>query len=196
MSVAAKFSIAHRWDGARLEPSDVVGLSVDWRGSDLRVSLEAPYYAELAPNIAPGWCPGLWNFEVVELFFAWSDEYYLELEFGPHGHFLGLIFENIRADDPEKLSLDHYDAKIDGDRWYASALLTTDRWATQAVRYNAFAIHGASAQRHYAAHSPLPGSHPDFHQPSRFPRWPAQTATSNQADDRRVDPRLTTRSSR
>ena len=35
---------------------------------------------------------GLWDYEVVELFLLNSDtEEYLELEFGPHGHYLAWV---------------------------------------------------------------------------------------------------------
>nr|WP_276603414.1 rhomboid family intramembrane serine protease [Nannocystis pusilla] len=40
--------------------------------------------------------PGLWNFEVVELFLHAPDDRYLELEFGPHGHSLALQLHGVR----------------------------------------------------------------------------------------------------
>ena len=41
---------------------------------------------------------GLWDYEVVEIFFLASknEEMYLELEFGPHGHHLGLLLHGRR----------------------------------------------------------------------------------------------------
>ena len=41
---------------------------------------------------------GLWNYEVVEIFFLASknEDMYLELEFGPHGHHLGLLLHGER----------------------------------------------------------------------------------------------------
>ena len=41
---------------------------------------------------------GLWNYEVVEIFFLASNdaEMYIELEFGPYGHHLGLLLHGRR----------------------------------------------------------------------------------------------------
>lgn len=38
----------------------------------------------------------LWNFEVVEFFFANAKNQYLEVEVGPHGHWLCLLHDGIR----------------------------------------------------------------------------------------------------
>jgi hypothetical protein len=48
------------------------------------------------PNELPGICPGLWDYEVVELFFANGHEQYVEIEVGPHGHWLVYLHEGVR----------------------------------------------------------------------------------------------------
>ena len=73
--------------------------------SGLGIEIEAPFFDDPAPDSDPGKQQaflGLWDYEVVEIFFLASsknekeDEMYLELEFGPHGHHLGLLLHGRR----------------------------------------------------------------------------------------------------
>ena len=60
------------------------------------VEFEAPLFDDKPPSDCPGICPGLWNYEVVEFFFANDKKQYLEVEVGPHGHWLVLLHKGYR----------------------------------------------------------------------------------------------------
>ena len=54
----------------------------------------------------------LWDYEVVEIFFLSSkDNMYLEVEFGPHGHHLGLLLKSRQKCIKHSFPID-YTAKI------------------------------------------------------------------------------------
>ena len=54
--------------------------------------VQAKFYNDARPDAQPGYLMGLWDYEVVELFLLNSQtEEYLELEFGPHGHYLAWV---------------------------------------------------------------------------------------------------------
>ena len=67
--------------------------------SGLGIEIEAPFFDDPAPDSDGQAFLGLWDYEVVEIFFLASkneEEMYLELEFGPHGHHLGLLLHGRR----------------------------------------------------------------------------------------------------
>lgn len=56
------------------------------------MKVQARFYDDTRPDADPGYLMGLWDYEVVELFLLNSQtEEYLELEFGPHGHYLAWV---------------------------------------------------------------------------------------------------------
>ena len=166
-----KCDIATTWDGQPIAASGCSTVTVTQCAPGfLKIEIQAPYHGDPAPDAPPGRLDGLWTHEVVELFLVAKSGRYLELEFGPHGHYLALILSapRERADDTLDVA---YSAEITGDRWHGSATLQVYQDFVMPARYNAFAIHGQGASRRYLAHSPLPGPRPDFHQPSRFPAF-------------------------
>ena len=59
--------------------------------------VKAKFFNDPAPKEPTGSLMGLWDYEVAEVFFLnQSTQKYLELEFGPHGHYLGLKFQGSR----------------------------------------------------------------------------------------------------
>ena len=84
----------------------------------LVVDIEAPLHDDAPPLGAAGSWDGLWDFEVVELFLLGSRERYLELECGPHGHYLVLQLQGPRQVRERGLALD-YRVERTGDRWTA-----------------------------------------------------------------------------
>ena len=130
--------------------------------------VDAPFHGDPAPPGPPGRRPGLWEFEVVELFLVGSGGRYLELEVGPHGHFLALELEGIRRLSRDDV-LPAWECRIAEGRWRGELRIGLDRLPVGVDRWNAFAIHGEGKERRYLAAHPLPGEAPDFHQPERFP---------------------------
>lgn len=137
----------------------------------LVVRIDAPFHGDPPPGARAGVCDGLWDFEVCEIFLVGSDNTYLELEFGPYGHYLALLL-----DGPRKVrSRDNriqYQAERHGERWMGHAVVPGGLIPDPIHRLNLFAIHGTGADRRHLAWSAVPGNQPDFHQPESFPRWP------------------------
>jgi hypothetical protein len=171
--------VIHHWNGlqrAGREPAVVFELRADPSG--YLIEIDALYHFDPAPPHPPGSCDGLWQFEVVELFIATAAEpgadvnagRYLELEFGPHGHYLALQFGGYRERAGGPLPLDYRvtTANIgEGLRWRAEAVVPFGYVPPAPHRLNAFAVFGVTP-RCYLAHAPATGTRPDFHRLGSF----------------------------
>ncbi len=162
--------IASTWAGAPLAEALQARLQLDLEPAGLRVLIDAPFFddppppADGQPRTARD---GLWEHEVVELFIGAAEggkaRHYTELEFGPHGHALGLRFEGYRVRVArfevafEVLSLDRGARRWRGEARVPRALLPPPPW-----RMNAFAMHG-DPRIHLAAFPAPEGLSPDFH---------------------------------
>lgn len=159
-----RFEIAGAWDGGALRPDEraTIELRLGEPGATVEVRVEATRYGDPPPPAPPGRCDGLWNHEVVELFVLGRDERYLELELGPHGHWLALALAGRRRIVASDLALD-YQARLEEGHWrgrarFSSAWLPPEPWSA-----NAYAIHGTGEGRRHLAWQPVPGDAPDFH---------------------------------
>lgn len=161
------FVVAQRWDGRRAPSAEWVRFELEVEGPDLVVRVEAPFHGDAPPPHAPGSTPGLWEHEVVELFLLGPDDRYLELELGPHGHFLVLELHGVRNIVREHAVLD-YRALIEGEDWYGVARVPLDWLPPGLDRLNAFAIHGPPGARQHLACRGAPGPRPDFHRLETF----------------------------
>jgi hypothetical protein len=166
LSEAILLQTAYTWDGEPAGDLEKAMISCQIDAGLLHIQVKAPFHGDEAPGGVPGPTDHLWEYEVVELFLAGADNHYLEIEFGPHGHYLTLLFSGIRQKMRSDISM-RYDAEISGDRWWGSAQL--DLAGLPAFRtVNAYAIHGTGQSRRYLAAFPVPGKKPDFHQPHLF----------------------------
>ncbi len=166
--------IAATWAGAPLPDAEVTRLTLSLAGDGpngaMTIALDAPFHDDPPP--APEMHPrtardGLWEFEVVELFLggltAGPAGPYTELEFGPHGHALGLRLAGYRNRiarfevDFRSLVIDRVARRWQGLARVPLALLPPPPWCG-----NAFAMHGAP-RHHQAAFPAPPGLAPDFH---------------------------------
>lgn len=167
--------IATTWDGGPVGADEAVTLEVDLaRG--LVITIDAPFHGDAAPAGPPGRTDRLWEHEVVELFLAEApdrDARYLEVELGPHGHWLALAFDGYRRRRLGDLVIVH-DAVIEGSRWRAQVRMDAAELARALDHIgavNAYAIHGSGAARRYLAAHPAPASRypaPDFHRLEHF----------------------------
>lgn len=178
------------WEGVPLLPHEVVRfelflvyeevLSPDEREVAvvlplLCVAFEAPCFGDPPPppsNAARRARDGLWEHEVIELFIGTTAvsldgerPRYVELEFGPHGHALGLSFSERRR------RLDCFEVPGDtwlrGGRWSGQARVPLARLPAMPWCVGAFAIHGPpGSRRHLTAVAPTRSGPPDFHDPS------------------------------
>ena len=168
--------IERTWDGLPLDGSERVAVVLERARDGLLVHIDAPYHGDPRPPAPPGRAPGLWNFEVVEVFVAGPGDAYVELEFGPHGHFLALALRGVRDLVSDSHAVE-FVAKRAGPRWTGRAQIPSVAahdglsLPPRPWRVNAFAIHGVGDARRYLVHKRLPGSAPDFHQPSGFVSW-------------------------
>jgi len=110
---------------------------------------------------------GLWDYDVVELFFVGADGKYTEVEVGAGGHYLVLAFDDvrIRANDFAGREFDHRHGGSTPGTWQTQMTIPWDVLPSTITRMNAFAIMGGT----HLALSAVPGSAPDFHQPATFP---------------------------
>ncbi len=163
------------WDGRPAEPGEIATVEARWRDADLLiVTIDAPLHGDPPPPPSVptlvGAAEGLWNHEVVELFIASADGRYLELEVGPWGHALVLAFAapRVRTALGAGLASATVTAHAPGGRWHAVIGVPSILLPPAPHAANACAIHGAGPARRYLSATPLPGPHPDVHQPGRF----------------------------
>lgn len=161
---AQRIVITHLWDGSPADPAEHVALELLAAPARerLQIAIDAPFHADPPPPDAIGHTPGLWNFEVVELFLFGADSRYLELEFGPHGHHLVLELHGVRTPVREVPQL-HYRSELAHDRWRGSAEIPAALLPPGVARWNAHAIHGLGHARRYLSAIPAGGEKPDFH---------------------------------
>lgn len=164
-------TISYSWDGKPIDPSDEVHVALQQQPSGLSIEINAPYYADSAPESPPGTMWELWNHEVVEIFLVGENGEYLEAEFGPHGHHLLLWLDAPRNIVRKHLPV-QYTASIQDKRWYGSIHIDSTELPPAILRWNLFSIHGQGAHRKYQCMFPLDTPKPDFHQPQRFPFFP------------------------
>ncbi len=141
--------------------------------NSLLIKIDAPFFGDPAPPSAlPGSFPGLWNYEVVELFFlASSTNHYIELEFSPHGHYLVLLLTNQHKILKQMLPLlDYHVEHVSSDRWIGRVHVPRAHFPGRVDRFNAYAIHGQDKNRTYEALYPAPpqSNKPDLHRLELF----------------------------
>src|SRR5688500_4801168 len=100
--------------------------------------------------------------------------HYLEVEVGPHGHWLVLLFDGFRncVKTGEEIELDVIN-RIVFDTWVCDVEIPLAYVPANITRFNAYALHGEGDERHYEALGPvLDGSlkKPDFHRKEYFVR--------------------------
>ncbi len=162
-----EWRIERTWSGRPVGDDEAARIRLEAAPAGWTLWVEAPFHDDPPPLGSPGPTPGLWDFEVVELFLSGADEHYLEVELGPRGHHLVLRLEGRRRPVAEGLPLEVEVAIAEG-RWSARAHLP-EAWAPAGPhRANAYAIHGCGDQRRYLACHPTGGPRPDFHRLEAF----------------------------
>ncbi|MBR58752.1 MAG: hypothetical protein CMH54_12120 [Myxococcales bacterium] len=144
-------------------------LGFEVRADGVHVWVDAPYHKDPAPIDSPGPTMGLWLYEVVEIFIAGDEERYLELEMGPHGHYLMLVLDGVRQVVGQPVVQD-YTAQIVDGRWTGQARFAVGYLPSEPWTLNAYSIHGVGEQRVHQAMIPVPGDQPDFHRLDVFAR--------------------------
>ena len=160
-------AIEHTWDGLEAEADERCHVDLCLSDTALNVDIDAPFHNDPAPNAPAGSLDGLWEFEVVEVFLRGQGDRYLELEFGPFGHYLALSLSGYRQVERGGLGLE-FTASRNATRWRGHARIGAEYLPPGLRSCNAYAIHGIGASRRYLAMSPTHGSEPDFHRLETF----------------------------
>lgn len=163
----ARWLIASTWNGDAALPGETVVVDATLDDAVLVVIVDAPAHDDPPPPAPPGRLDGLWDFEVVELFLLGDDDRYLELELGPHGHWLALDLAGARRVVGRPAPID-FEAHREGARWRGRARVPASWLPPGLRRANAFAIHGRGPARRYLAAHPTGGEAPDFHRLASF----------------------------
>ena len=164
---SASWRVGHRWHGEPLCETQVATVRAQLEKGSLVVEVDAPGPEDPPPAQGEGRCPGLWSHEVVELFLLGEDGRYLEVELGPHGHYLILELRSYRdceRDDREATAMSF---AREGQRWRARVEVDAAACPAGPLRANAYAIRGQGDARIYCAAFPGDGA-PDFHRLSLF----------------------------
>ena len=138
--------IGSKWDGSRLSEDEKIFVSVTVEEVApeppvLVITVDAPFYNDPKPSCdAEDGCgaqqlphspthhlsseqskclnfDGLWNYEVVEVFIKGKLDKYIEIEMGPHGHYLILALDGYRHCFKRGIEPISYEAKISANRW-------------------------------------------------------------------------------
>lgn len=170
-----QLNIATTWDNQTIPDSQQVKLKLsrDGTASAVRLDIEAPFYNDPAPSAPVGSLMQLWDYEVVELFLLGSENRYLEVEFGPFGHYIVLLLDGYRNVIKHSLPLEPVQITRDTStkRWTSSALIPDEYFPPNVTSLNAYAIHGTGESRQYLALSPVPTGKfeaPEFHRLEYF----------------------------
>lgn len=162
-----RVDIEAKWNGRPCTKRERVIVSLEDDGDSLRIVVDAPFHGDTPPDGPPGSTPGLWNHEVVEVFIAGAAGDYLELEFGPYGHYLALSFSGVREQSggPHEL---RFRTVVLKSAWIGTAQVSRALLPAGPHRLNATTIHGVPGRRRHLSWQVLPGEKPDFHQPEHF----------------------------
>ena len=159
--------IERLWNGEPARADETVRLTLERSTAMLTIEIDAIFHGDPPPDAPIGSTDRLWEHEVVELFLLGDDDHYLELEFGPHGHYLAIALHGTRHVATSGATLDFAAVPTNG-HWHGRAHVPVRLIPAGLRAFNAYAMHGlAASRRHLAAH-PLGGTAPDFHQLQSF----------------------------
>ncbi len=165
-------TIYSTWDDDLILLTEAVHFSITYDEEALLIHVDAPFHDDPPPPVPQGSTDELWNYEVVEFFFAEegkdpSEARYTEIECSPHGHYLVLQFEGERQLVRSHLPLEFF-AMIQGGNWQGMLKVPYAILPPPPYRFNVFAIHGVGENRRYLALYPTLGEAPNFHRLAYF----------------------------
>lgn len=150
------------WDGTPIPDEEFAGIEIGFSETGGIVQVASPYHDDPAPGEPPGPTDRLWEYEVVEVLLLGSGGY-LEVELGPHGHYLAIEFAGRREPRRRLIPIDYRVTSLDSTHWTGIALIPAALLPADLDRFNACRIHGSGPARRYLTVFPMPGEAPDFH---------------------------------
>ncbi len=162
--------VKRRWNGDECPDKSIRGnFQVERTDGGLLITATAPKFSvEHHPNAPSGKrFDGLWDYDVLEIFFVGEDGKYIEVELGTAGHYLVLGFDGVRrrANDFYDHVFEHTFYREKDGSTINTIFIPNDILPPLITRVNAFII----ANQEFLAHAPLPGAKADFHQPDAYP---------------------------
>ncbi len=125
------------------------------------------------PCTAGSYFDGLWNYDVIEFFFAGTEINYLEFHIAPEGRWWCHRFHGPLIRDPKYSAPKVISHTLSGSGWKTalevplehvkSILLGNPTLANVTAKFN-------SQNQQYGSFERLPGEKPNFHQPAYFPK--------------------------
>uniref|UniRef100_A0A0N5BWG8 DUF2185 domain-containing protein n=1 Tax=Strongyloides papillosus TaxID=174720 RepID=A0A0N5BWG8_STREA len=182
------YEITTLWNGEKISTNPVL-INFKYKGIErnglleknyLYITFEAPFYDDPFPENFAGYTPGLWNYEVVEFFFSNNQGQYIEIELGPHGHWLIYAFDDYRKirNNCEEVELNVENSILPDDTWKCVVGVPLGLLPINVSKFNAYHIHGKEPQRTYEALFPSTDKdqkEPDFHKLEYFKKFNTKT---------------------
>ncbi|KAF2363157.1 Chitin binding domain [Trinorchestia longiramus] len=166
-----RYTIRTEWNDIPITDRPLSTITLEGFEAGVEMNVTAPFFNDPAPEGPPGKPQsGLFNYEVVEMFFLNDNDEYLEVNLGPWGQHLVLLVKGVRTRIAKQLPLDYIvTARTQGTggqpgQWQGSALIPPSYFPPNVTRMNAFAIHGPQNARIYEALYPAPRDHPQYSQ--------------------------------
>ena len=166
--------ISSSWDGSTLPWNYETAIAQDQKSIWLLASTETPH-GPLPTNVPENnYFEGLWNFDVIEFFFALKNLTYVEYHLAPGGRWWSYTFTAPRARS-SGFKIPHIEihSEVFVDRGWLSILkissqsLMGDLSAETPAYGNITATFRGQANPHSSL-ALLPGDKPNFHQPENF----------------------------
>ena len=110
-----RYNIETQWNSVPIDHSNSVEVSIQSTDGGIIMKVKAPFFDDPAPTEPAGSLMGLWNYEVVEMFFLNNKDEYVEVELGPHGHYIVLLLKGQSNSIKDSLPL-KFNAQISSSR--------------------------------------------------------------------------------
>jgi hypothetical protein len=155
-------SIDKAWDGRPIPDDEIAVVDLSFGPDAVRIVVTAPFHDDPPPPVPAGPSDGLWNYQVVEVFLLGSNGY-IEIELGPHGHYLVLDLGAPRVVRRKLMPIEYAVTGRNANTWTSEAVVPNALLPAGLDRFNAYRVHGTGKSRRHFAAFPVPGDRPDFH---------------------------------
>ncbi|XP_046655409.1 uncharacterized protein LOC124348996 isoform X2 [Daphnia pulicaria] len=147
---AAEYVIKTSWNNMTIDSSDQVIINLEKHDAkSFKIVVQAPFYDDPPPNTPgdvgePKW--GLWDFELVKIFFLNDLHQYIEIQLGAWGHHFVLLLNGYRHTIRFGMLI-NYKADRSGKRWNGTAIIPLTYLPVNASKLNVFSYHGSRDKR-------------------------------------------------